>query len=113
MDTDKLRTEQRVSLRAGYRLIYKSGSLIVYDPFQSSTPLPSIGPLSTIWCAKMSDSKFTFPFVDGNETMALGIVLPITCLIVVAIRFYMRNIQKAGIGIDDWLALAGLVCVLL
>ena len=54
-------------------------------------------------------STFTFHFVNAQESIAVGSALPAVCLIVVALRFWTRRLQKVQIGIDDWWAVAGLV----
>ena len=54
-------------------------------------------------------STYTFPSVNAQESIALGSALPAVCLIVVALRFWTRRLQKVQIGIDDWWAVAGLV----
>ena len=54
-------------------------------------------------------STYTFHFVDAQESIAVGSALPAVCLIVVALRFWTRRLQKVQIGMDDWWAVAGLV----
>ena len=54
-------------------------------------------------------STLTFHFVDAQESIAIGSALPAVCLIVVALRFWTRRLQKVQIGMDDWWAVAGLV----
>lgn len=54
-------------------------------------------------------STFTFPFVDAQESIAISLALPAVCLILVALRFWTRKVQKVQIGMDDWWAVAGLV----
>ena len=58
----------------------------------------------------MADFKFTFHFVYAKETIALGSALPGVCIVVVALRFLTRRLQNVKVGIDDWLAVCGLVC---
>jgi hypothetical protein len=41
--------------------------------------------------------------------MAIGITLPIVCVLVVALRYWTRYLQKVKVGVDDWFILAGLV----
>lgn len=53
--------------------------------------------------------QFTFPFVNGQNVMAIGVALPIVCIIVVVLRFWTRRLQKTMIGLDDWLIVGGLV----
>ena len=52
---------------------------------------------------------FTFQFVGPGEILALGIALPLTSILIVALRFWVRRVQQVHTGIDDWLSLAGLV----
>jgi hypothetical protein len=58
-------------------------------------------------------SEFTFHFVDAQETIALGAALPAVCILVLGLRFFTRRLQKVQVGIDDWLAVGGLVCLAL
>ena len=41
--------------------------------------------------------------------LAVSIALPILSIIAVFLRFYTRRLQKAKLGIDDWLTLPALV----
>ena len=52
-----------------------------------------------------------YKFVDGQETIGIGIAIPLICILVVALRFLTRVLQRAHIGIDDWLSAASLVRV--
>ena len=52
---------------------------------------------------------FTFQFVNAQETIAVGAALPVVCAVVVALRFFTRWLQNIRVGIDDWLAVGGLV----
>ena len=52
---------------------------------------------------------YTFHSVDAQESIAIGSALPAVCLIVVALRFWTRKLQKVQIGADDWWAVAGSV----
>lgn len=54
-------------------------------------------------------STYTFPSVDAQESIAIGLALPAVCLVVVALRFWTRRLQKVQTGMDDWWAVAGLV----
>ena len=56
-----------------------------------------------------SSFKFSFHYVNGQDTMAIGIALPIVCILIVALRFWTRNLQKVIVGLDDWLIVGGLV----
>lgn len=55
------------------------------------------------------DQVYTFSNATPGEVWAIGTALPAACGLVVALRFITRNLQKARIGIDDWLILGGLV----
>ncbi|KAK0511778.1 hypothetical protein JMJ35_006351 [Cladonia borealis] len=57
-------------------------------------------------------STFTFRFVDAQESIAIGSALPVVCLIVVALRFWTRRLQKVQICMDDWWAVASLLAVI-
>ena len=59
----------------------------------------------------MADYKFIFQLVNAKEKIALGSALPAVCIIVVALRFLTRRLQNVKVGIDDWLAVCGLVRV--
>lgn len=59
--------------------------------------------------ATTTPHNFTFHFVDSQETTALGAVLPVICIFIVALRFFIRHVQGVRIGIDDWLSVGGLV----
>ncbi|MCJ1356886.1 MAG: hypothetical protein MMC33_006882 [Icmadophila ericetorum] len=68
---------------------------------------------STAFTSKfLKISGFTFRFNTAQEVVALGIALPAVCILVVSLRFFTRSLQKLRIGIDDWLILAGLVCII-
>ena len=54
-------------------------------------------------------STYTFPTVGAQESIAIGSALPAVCLLVVALRFWTRRLQKIQPGMDDWWAVAGLV----
>lgn len=55
------------------------------------------------------DTVFTFKYATPGEVWAIGTALPAACALVVGLRFATRNLQKARIGLDDWLILGGLV----
>lgn len=48
---------------------------------------------------------------NPSYVLAAGAIFLILCPIVVGLRFYTRAIQKAKIGIDDWLILPALVSI--
>lgn len=56
-----------------------------------------------------TSSPFTIAYVNGYESLAIGAALPAVAIIVVALRFWTRAMQKVDYGIDDWLILIGLV----
>lgn len=39
--------------------------------------------------------------------------MPVVCILVVGIRFFIRRHQKGGLGMDDWLAFLSLVSSIL
>ena len=45
-----------------------------------------------------------------THVLAAGAIFIAVCTIIVTLRFYTRALQKAEIGIDDWLVLPALVC---
>ncbi|KAI1116642.1 hypothetical protein F5Y14DRAFT_448801 [Nemania sp. NC0429] len=51
--------------------------------------------------------QLPFALVTPGDVLAAGITLPIICLAVVAARFYVRVMQKAAPGLDDWCILVG------
>lgn len=55
------------------------------------------------------DQVYTFSYATPGEVWAMGVAMPAACALVVGLRFMTRNMQKARIGIDDWLILGGLV----
>lgn len=54
---------------------------------------------------------FTFHFVNARETIALGVVMSVVCIFIVALRFLVRYRQEVKIGVDDWLSSGGLVSI--
>lgn len=44
--------------------------------------------------------------------MAVAVVWPPLCLIVVALRFFTRKRQNARLLIDDWLTIPAVVCII-
>lgn len=47
---------------------------------------------------------------DPAHVLAAGAIFIAVCTIIVTLRFFTRAVQKAKIGIDDWLVLPALVC---
>lgn len=45
-----------------------------------------------------------FAFVSPGELLAAAIVLPLVCVVSVALRFYARRMQRYGLGVDDWMS---------
>jgi len=58
--------------------------------------------------ASSKQNPLFLPYAYFRSVLSLGIVMPILCIVLVAIRFYVRRYQKGGLGPDDWLALATL-----
>ncbi|CAD6576753.1 MAG: hypothetical protein ASARMPRED_007869 [Alectoria sarmentosa] len=56
-----------------------------------------------------NDQVYTFSYATPGEVWAMGVAMPAACALVVGLRFMTRNMQKARIGIDDWLILGGLI----
>ncbi len=52
---------------------------------------------------------FTFRYVNGPETIALGAAISAVCILAVALRLFTRRLQKLQIGLDDQLIVGGLV----
>ncbi|KAF2258845.1 hypothetical protein CC78DRAFT_593564 [Lojkania enalia] len=50
-------------------------------------------------------SPLPFSFVRAGEVLALGIVLPLVCAMVVVLRVYTRKVQGQDLKADDWLAI--------
>lgn len=48
-----------------------------------------------------------------GEVYSAAIILPVLGIISLAIRWYQRCQQRYGIGIDDWLMVPSLVCLVL
>ena len=54
-------------------------------------------------------SPLFIDYATSDEIYAAAIVLPVLGIVLVLLRFYARIVQKAGIGIDDWLMIPALV----
>lgn len=63
--------------------------------------------------ASTNHDPLFLPYVHAGNQLALGIFMPVICIVVMAIRLYVRRYQKGGIGKDDELALATLVLIYL
>ena len=50
-----------------------------------------------------------YKFVNAEETIAIGIAIPVICVFIVGLRFLTRVLQKNSIGCDDWLSAGSLV----
>lgn len=50
-------------------------------------------------------------YPSPGEVYSAAIVLPILGILSLAIRWYQRSRQRNGVGIDDWLMLPSLVCL--
>ena len=57
-------------------------------------------------------TELAVPYVTPAETYAVSIILPSLGVMFVILRFYARVRQKCSIGIDDWMMLPALVCIL-
>lgn len=68
------------------------------------TPARVMGDSSTSF-----SNEISFKYVSPGEMIAASTVLPALSIIFVALRFYVRKLQRAQIGIDDWLIVPGLV----
>ncbi|GAP91496.1 putative plasma membrane protein Pth11-like protein [Rosellinia necatrix] len=55
--------------------------------------------------------QLPFAFVSPGDVLAAGIVLPLVCLGLAALRFHVRVIQKAPFGIDDWCSAIGSIFI--
>ncbi|KAI0174125.1 hypothetical protein BJ166DRAFT_605780 [Pestalotiopsis sp. NC0098] len=55
--------------------------------------------------------QLPFPLVTPGQVLAAGIVLPIVCTLCVILRFYIRRLQQAPIGVDDWLVAIGVIFI--
>ena len=56
-----------------------------------------------------STAGLSFSYVYAPEVISLGAILPVVSIAIVAVRIYLRRVQKVAISIDDWLILAALV----
>ena len=56
-----------------------------------------------------STAEFPVSYVYAHQMLALGATLPAIGCIVVAVRFYIRKMQKLNVSTDDWLILGALV----
>ena len=54
-------------------------------------------------------NKSTSMFNDADQVLSIGIAIPAVCIVIVGLRFLTRSLQKAKLGLDDWLSLGGLV----
>ena len=50
-----------------------------------------------------------FSYITPNKFIAISVLFPLLNVIVVALRFYTRRVQRASLKSDDWLTLAALV----
>ncbi|KAL2043609.1 hypothetical protein N7G274_003916 [Stereocaulon virgatum] len=63
--------------------------------------------------SKQQPAKFsTFAFVYHGNVIAAGAALPAVGIIVVALRYWTRVKRKTRLGIDDWLMVPALLCVI-
>lgn len=59
----------------------------------------------------MEWAPLPFAFIPPGDVLASGIVLPIVCVSLVGIRFWIRIVQKAKLGADDWLVAVGAIMI--
>lgn len=55
--------------------------------------------------------KLPFRFVTPGEVFSVGFVFPLVCVALGGARLYVRRKQKQDLGVDDWLALLGVLAV--
>ncbi|KAH5466254.1 hypothetical protein HBI55_245860 [Parastagonospora nodorum] len=48
-------------------------------------------------------SPMPFDFLSPGEVLALGIAMPLVCVVVSALRIYTRRVQRQDMKLDDWL----------
>ena len=59
--------------------------------------------------ASTQTSELVVPYATPGGTYIVSILLPILGFIMVGLRIYTRRIQRARLGIDDWLMIPALV----
>ncbi|QKX61575.1 uncharacterized protein TRUGW13939_08727 [Talaromyces rugulosus] len=57
-------------------------------------------------------SKLPFAFITPSEVLAAAIVLPLLCIFFIAVRFYVRHIQKQEISVDDWMGVVAMLLII-
>ncbi|KAJ8108308.1 hypothetical protein ONZ43_g6466 [Nemania bipapillata] len=55
--------------------------------------------------------QLPFTLVTPSDVLGAGIALPLASLGIVATRFYIRTVQKAAPGLDDWCILIGAIFI--
>ena len=45
----------------------------------------------------------------GGDVLAVAVALAVVCVLVVSLRFHVRQTRGLGLEIDDWLCLPALV----
>ncbi|KAI1139334.1 hypothetical protein F5Y05DRAFT_424960 [Hypoxylon sp. FL0543] len=56
-------------------------------------------------------SEPSVQFVTGTEVLSAAIILPLVCIALVGMRFYVRRRQETFLGIDDWLLAIGVLMI--
>jgi len=56
-----------------------------------------------------SGDGFPLPYASTGDCYAIGIALPVVGLVITGLRVYARRLQRASLGLDDWLIVGGLV----
>ncbi|KAF2967231.1 hypothetical protein GQX73_g6333 [Xylaria multiplex] len=55
--------------------------------------------------------QLPFAFVSPGDVLAAGIVLPLVCIGLAALRFHIRVTQNSPFGIDDWCSALGSIFI--
>ena len=50
-----------------------------------------------------------FSYITPNNFIVVSVLFPLLDIIVVALRFYTRRVQRVSLKSDDWLTFAALV----
>lgn len=49
------------------------------------------------------------PYARPNNIIAVGVILPVLCIIAFMLRIYARSTRKQILGVDDWLLIPAVV----
>ncbi|KAI1130734.1 hypothetical protein F5Y10DRAFT_107378 [Nemania abortiva] len=61
--------------------------------------------------ASIEWTKLPYAFITPGDVLAAGIVLPLVCLGLAALRFHIRLAQKAAVGAEDWCSALGSIFI--